>query len=309
MIMASHGLKPDLPERPADGVRPDPRRDDGRRERAARPRRHPDHVIGRPRHGSRGRDRQAHVRHGRTEQAGARTARRRRRRSATTRECCATWPSSRSTRRSPTGSRTRSARSRSASSADIVLWEPAFFGAKPNLVLKAGFPAWGLTGDPNATVDRAEPLVFGPQFGGHGATAADLSLAFVSRACDVDALGLRRRRTARPRLPRHRPGRDGRAIDTIGADRGGRRGERVTFDGVELSRRTSRVGQPEPALLPLRRRQPVPVMVAAMSDDESPPRRRTSGQPCRSQRASAGTSTSRRPRSQAADDALTDAKT
>ncbi|HEX5017538.1 MAG TPA: urease subunit alpha [Actinomycetes bacterium] len=76
--------------------------------------------------------------------------------------------------------------------ADIVLWEPAWFGAKPSLVLKSGFPAWGLTGDPNATVDRAEPLVFGPQFGAHGATPAELSYAIVSQACNPRALGLRR---------------------------------------------------------------------------------------------------------------------
>ncbi len=66
--------------------------------------------------------------------------------------------------------------------ADVVLWRPSSFGAKPALVLKAGLPAWGLTGDPNASVDRAEPLVYGPQFGGHGAAAAELSLAFVSAA-------------------------------------------------------------------------------------------------------------------------------
>ena len=46
---------------------------------------------------------------------------------------------------------------------------PDHFGAKPQLVLKAGFPAWGVTGDPNATIDSCEPLVLGPQFGGHGA--------------------------------------------------------------------------------------------------------------------------------------------
>ena len=45
--------------------------------------------------------------------------------------------------------------------ADLVLWEPAWFGAKPSLVLKSGFPAYGVTGDPNASVDRAEPLVLG----------------------------------------------------------------------------------------------------------------------------------------------------
>jgi urease subunit alpha len=66
--------------------------------------------------------------------------------------------------------------------ADIVLWHPAYFGAKPQLVLKAGFPAWGVTGDPNAAVERSEPLVLGPQFGGHGAAPAEVSVAFVSAA-------------------------------------------------------------------------------------------------------------------------------
>lgn len=64
--------------------------------------------------------------------------------------------------------------------ADIVLWRPDHFGAKPQLVLKAGFPAYGVTGDPNATSDTCEPLVLGPQFGSFGATAADLSVAFTS---------------------------------------------------------------------------------------------------------------------------------
>ncbi|MFD7179630.1 urease subunit alpha [Streptomyces sp. NPDC059904] len=88
--------------------------------------------------------------------------------------------------------------------ADIVLWWPDSFGAKPQMVLKAGFPAYGVTGDPNAADDRCEPLVLGPLFGGHGATAADLSVAFVSRAAaesgsfgrPYDALATRRRRVA-----------------------------------------------------------------------------------------------------------------
>ncbi len=83
--------------------------------------------------------------------------------------------------------------------ADLVLWEPAYFGVKPHLVLKAGFPAWGVTGDANASIDAAEPLVYGPQFGGHGGAAADLGVAFVSRACrdsGADRLPTRRRRVA-----------------------------------------------------------------------------------------------------------------
>jgi urease subunit alpha len=66
--------------------------------------------------------------------------------------------------------------------ADIVLWDPAWFGAKPTLVLKAGVPAWGATGDPNAAIDTAEPLVLGPQFGGCGATPAEISVMFVAQA-------------------------------------------------------------------------------------------------------------------------------
>jgi len=83
--------------------------------------------------------------------------------------------------------------------ADLVLWEPQWFAAKPSLVLKAGFPAWGVVGDPNASVDRAEPLTLGPQFGGHGAAPADLAVAFVSQASierESDRLPGRRRRVA-----------------------------------------------------------------------------------------------------------------
>ena len=59
--------------------------------------------------------------------------------------------------------------------ADIVLWRPEQFAAKPHLVLKSGFPAWGQTGDPNASIDAAEPLQLAEQFGAHGAAPADLS--------------------------------------------------------------------------------------------------------------------------------------
>ncbi|MFE9365723.1 urease subunit alpha [Streptomyces sp. NPDC006978] len=83
--------------------------------------------------------------------------------------------------------------------ADIVLWRPEFFGAKPQLVLKSGFPAYGVTGDPNAATDACEPLVLGPQFGAYGATAADLSVAFVAEAAaqlGADLMPTRRRRVA-----------------------------------------------------------------------------------------------------------------
>ncbi|MFF3465484.1 urease subunit alpha [Streptomyces sp. NPDC001984] len=83
--------------------------------------------------------------------------------------------------------------------ADIVLWRSEYFGAKPQLVLKAGFPAYGVVGDPNAATDTCEPLVLGPQFGAHGATPADLSVAFVARAAldqGNDSMPTRRRRVA-----------------------------------------------------------------------------------------------------------------
>jgi urease subunit alpha len=66
--------------------------------------------------------------------------------------------------------------------ADIVFWRPELFAAKPQLVLKSGFPAWGVTGDPNASIDSAEPLVLGPQYGALGLAASDLSVLFSNEA-------------------------------------------------------------------------------------------------------------------------------
>ncbi len=75
--------------------------------------------------------------------------------------------------------------------ADVVLWRPRSFGIKPNMVIKGGMPAWGALGDGNATVEGAEPRVYGPLFGGRGRSAAALSITFVSQA-SLDA-GLQQR--------------------------------------------------------------------------------------------------------------------
>ena len=75
--------------------------------------------------------------------------------------------------------------------ADVVLWRPRSFGIKPNLVIKGGMPAWGALGDGNATVEGAEPRVYGPLFGGRGHSAGALSITFVSQA-SLDA-GLQKR--------------------------------------------------------------------------------------------------------------------
>lgn len=64
--------------------------------------------------------------------------------------------------------------------ADIVLWTPAHFGAKPELVLKGGFAAWGPLGEGNATVERAEPTRYQADWGGSGGAASRLSMTFVS---------------------------------------------------------------------------------------------------------------------------------
>ena len=64
--------------------------------------------------------------------------------------------------------------------ADIVLWKPAYFGVKPELVLKGGLAAWAPLGEGNATVERAEPTRFRPDWGGSGRAAASVSMTFVS---------------------------------------------------------------------------------------------------------------------------------
>jgi urease subunit alpha len=76
--------------------------------------------------------------------------------------------------------------------ADIVLWKPAWFGAKPELVLKSGFAAWGPLGEGNATVERAEPTRYRPDWGGAGRIATRLGVTFASESA---AAALRRRRS------------------------------------------------------------------------------------------------------------------
>jgi len=83
--------------------------------------------------------------------------------------------------------------------ADVVLWSPALFGAKPYLVLKSGLPAWGTVGDPNAVVDVAEPRQIAAQFGGIGGAAVDLAVVFTNAAAldaGSDVFATRRRRVA-----------------------------------------------------------------------------------------------------------------
>jgi urease subunit alpha len=72
--------------------------------------------------------------------------------------------------------------------ADLVLWKPAFFGAKPELVLKGGFIAHAQMGDPNASIPTPEPVFPRPMFGAIGAAPAATSLTFVSGAAAGNGL-------------------------------------------------------------------------------------------------------------------------
>ncbi|MDX2009979.1 MAG: urease subunit alpha [Myxococcaceae bacterium] len=73
--------------------------------------------------------------------------------------------------------------------ADLVLWKPAFFGVKPELVLKGGFIAWAQMGDANASIPTPEPVRMRPMFGGFGHAAAKTSFAFVSKAAQQAGVG------------------------------------------------------------------------------------------------------------------------
>ena len=75
--------------------------------------------------------------------------------------------------------------------ADLVLWEPAFFGVRPHLVLKGGAIAWAAMGDANASIPTPQPVLPRPMFGAYGAVPAATSLAFVSPAAVQDGLAAR----------------------------------------------------------------------------------------------------------------------
>jgi len=89
--------------------------------------------------------------------------------------------------------------------ADIVLWKPAWFGAKPELVLKSGVAAWGALGEGNATVERAEPSRYQADWGGAAGLAPRLGVTFAAAAA-ADAV---RRRSV-----------GGREVVPIGPTRG-----------------------------------------------------------------------------------------
>ncbi|MGC9527255.1 MAG: urease subunit alpha [Limnospira sp.] len=66
--------------------------------------------------------------------------------------------------------------------ADLCLWKPAFFGVKPEMVIKGGAIAWSQMGDPNASIPTPQPIHMRPMFGSFGGAIAATSLTFVSQA-------------------------------------------------------------------------------------------------------------------------------
>ncbi len=80
--------------------------------------------------------------------------------------------------------------------ADLVLWKPAFFGVKPEMIIKGGFIAWSVMGDANASIPTPQPVLYRPMFGAFGTATAATSLSFVSQAALeaglAEKLGLRK---------------------------------------------------------------------------------------------------------------------
>ena len=81
--------------------------------------------------------------------------------------------------------------------ADLVLWKPAFFGARPEIVLKSGFIAFAQIGDANASIPTPQPLTMRPMFASTGKAVGPSSVLFVSEASiadgDVGSYGLEKR--------------------------------------------------------------------------------------------------------------------
>jgi urease subunit alpha len=73
--------------------------------------------------------------------------------------------------------------------ADLVLWSPAFFGAKPEMVLVGGTIAVAQMGDPNASIPTPQPVYTRPMFGSYGRSVERSAVLFVSQAAQADGIG------------------------------------------------------------------------------------------------------------------------
>ena len=93
--------------------------------------------------------------------------------------------------------------------ADLVLWKPAMFGVKPEMVIKGGFIAWSVMGDANASIPTPQPVLYRPMFGSFGGATASTSATFVSQASLDAGIGryLPQARRGGEELPGHRQAR------------------------------------------------------------------------------------------------------
>ena len=84
--------------------------------------------------------------------------------------------------------------------ADLVLWKPAFFGVKPEMIVKGGMIAWSVMGDANASIPTPQPVIYRPMFGSFGGALHSTSLTFLSKAAIKaglrEKLGLKKRAVA-----------------------------------------------------------------------------------------------------------------
>ena len=73
--------------------------------------------------------------------------------------------------------------------ADLVLWSPAFFGVKPDCIIKGGSIVAALMGDPNASIPTPQPVHYRPMFGAYGRARTASSVVFASKAAVKAGLG------------------------------------------------------------------------------------------------------------------------
>ena len=72
--------------------------------------------------------------------------------------------------------------------ADLILWKPSLFGAKPEMIVKGGTVAWAQMGDPNASIPTPQPVVMRQMFGALGKAVGHTSIAFVSAAAVANGI-------------------------------------------------------------------------------------------------------------------------
>jgi urease subunit alpha len=73
--------------------------------------------------------------------------------------------------------------------ADIVVWTPQFFGIKPKMIVKGGFIAYSIMGDPNASIPTPEPVYYRPMFGALSKALYSTSVTFTSRLALRNSIG------------------------------------------------------------------------------------------------------------------------